>query len=70
MGAVLPIEPTTHVGPVFKKELPFQAPFIAQTALRIDAKVVKFRRANSLSLWLVWLDCLSVVGFRELASQG
>jgi ABC-type branched-subunit amino acid transport system ATPase component len=41
--------------------LPFQAPFIAQTALRIDAKAVKFRRENCLLIWLVWLDFLSAI---------
>jgi hypothetical protein len=46
--------------PVYKIGLTFQAPFVAQMALRIDAKVVKFRRENRLSLWPVWLDLLSV----------
>jgi hypothetical protein len=45
---------------VFKRELPFLAPFLAQMALEIEAKTVKFRCENYLILWLVWLDALSV----------
>jgi uncharacterized protein len=60
-----PTEPKTQIGPVFRRKLPFQAPFTAQTALRIDAKAVKFRRENSLSPWLVWLDVLSIVLFQS-----
>jgi hypothetical protein len=56
----LPDRATTQIEPVFRRELPFQTPFIAQTALRIDAKAIKFRRENCLILWLVWLNFLSV----------
>jgi DNA-binding transcriptional LysR family regulator len=37
----------------------FQAPFVAQTALRIDAKAIKFRRENGSVLRIVRLDLLS-----------
>jgi hypothetical protein len=50
----------TQVRLVFRKKLPFLVPLLAQTALRIDAKVFKIRRENDSVLWLVWLDVLSV----------
>jgi hypothetical protein len=43
----------TQVWPVFRRNLPFLKPFLAQTALRIAAKVVKFRRENGAVLRLV-----------------
>jgi hypothetical protein len=54
----------TEIGLVFRRKLAFLAPVLAQTALRIDAEAVKFRRKNSFSLWLVWLDFLYVASQR------
>ncbi len=47
---------TPEIALVFKWELSVLAPFLVQTALRIEAKVVKFRRENYSMFWRVWLD--------------